>query len=229
MAHSSLGQPQQIPEAKEESRCPAHGVTRKMSCRRLVPSGSPFDLSCCLARERSEPSETCFPPAAGGSVEVSTFESFLRSQGGSLALLEMKARKVPICYTLYLWVRPTALPGYGSEWPALHGVGQGLFTAPFQLPVDLGMIWLLILSFHFCSPSALGSQQMTSLSFTPLCPHTLRLCVSSFQIMFNVCPSQLLRATPDASQLVQPRLLQALQGDTWTFQAIEVCELRWIT
>lgn len=117
----------------------------------------------------------------------------------------MEARKVHIGYTLYLWGRLTTSSGHWSEWPALQGVGnQGprsssLLPSNFQL---LGMIWLLILSFHFCPPSALGSQQMISLLFTPVCPHTLSLCVSSFQTMFNVYPHQPLRATPNTSHLV---------------------------
>lgn len=140
------------------------------------------------------------------------FESFLGSQGGRQALLEMEARIVHVCYTLCFLARLTASPAHGSEPPALHGIGsqagtQTFFTAPFQFPMDLGMLWLLILSFHFCSPSALGSWQMIFLLFTPVCPHTLSLCVFSFQTIFNGCPSQPLRASPNSNQLVQPNLL----------------------
>lgn len=67
------------------------------------------------------------------------------------------------------------------------------------------MSWLLTLSFDSCSPSALGSWQMTSLFLTTVCPHNFSQCIFSFQTIFNLShPNQPLRKALTSPTCCQP-------------------------
>lgn len=122
--------------------------------------------------------------------------------------------------------RPPHRPKEVSCQPSMTFATRGPNPLHCSSPVSNGFgydlrSWLLILSFHFCLPSALGSWQMISLLFTPVCPHTLSPCVFSFQTIFNVYPSQPFRASPNPTSRFNPTCCKPCKETPGHFRLLE--------
>lgn len=111
-----------------------------------------------------------------------------------------------------------------SHWSSVALADRDQDLLHWSLPASNGPGYDLVpdsqpsLLFTIC-PGDLAND--FSVVHSTVCPHTLSLCVFSFQMILNVYPSHPVRTSPNSNQLVQPKLLEAQKGTSGHFRLLE--------